>query len=362
MRPVRHIVSCPTRCCGPRRIEPLGGDVFRSGSRMSKTCQPTPSRRSTAGRAALVSRGAVWTPPRRRPARRRDIARRIAKVTACPRTRVAVLFGGRSTEHAISCVTAGSVLGRSTGPGTTWSRSASPPKAAGCWSRTTRTALRSTVGRCPRWIRRRPPSCCPPTRPRELVVTEPPGTGVLADVDVVFPLLHGPYGEDGTIQGLLEMAGVPYVGAGVLCQRRRNGQGAHEGRCSQAAGLPRSGPYAVIPAGEWDRDPHGRTSAEAGLGFPVFVKPARGGSSIGISKVHDAGGATLPSSVAAARSRTPRSSSRRLSTGPVRSSAACWEALDGGPPEVSVPAEIRSVERPRVLRLRRQVPLGGRTD
>ena len=77
----------------------------------------------------------------------------------------------------------------------------------------------------------------PDARPTDLVVTEaaqPPRT--LGEVDVVFPLLHGPWGEDGTIQGMLEMAGVRYVGAGVLASAVEHGQGLHEGRARRPPG------------------------------------------------------------------------------------------------------------------------------
>jgi len=121
---------------------------------------------------------------------------------------------------------------------------------------------------------------------------------ILAGVDVVFPILHGPYGEDGTIQGLLEMAGLPYVGAGVLASA--TGMDKEFAKKLMAAeGLP-IGDYVVL------RPARSAPGAEeiARLGFPMFVKPARGGSSIGVSRVTEAAG--LPAAIAEARRHDPK--------------------------------------------------------
>jgi D-alanine-D-alanine ligase len=108
------------------------------------------------------------------------------------------------------------------------------------------------------------------------------------NLDVIFPVLHGPYGEDGTIQGLLELANVPYVGAGVLA----SSVGMDKGMMKivfAAAGLPVC-PYRVFMRREWERRrPAVLTDLEAALGFPMFVKPANLGSSVGISKAKDPG-------------------------------------------------------------------------
>lgn len=106
---------------------------------------------------------------------------------------------------------------------------------------------------------------------------------VLGEVDVVFPLLHGPFGEDGTIQGLLDLADIRYVGSGVLASAAMMDK--HYMKVVFAGhGLP-VGPYVVITDKEWQRDPAASMDAVASLGWPVFVKPARAGSSMGISKV-----------------------------------------------------------------------------
>ena len=102
-------------------------------------------------------------------------------------------------------------------------------------------------------------------------------------LDVVFPVLHGPYGEDGTVQGLLELANVPYIGAGVLASAVGMDK-AFMKIAFAARGLPMA-PYRVLLAHEWrdQRDGHAAAISQA-LGFPLFVKPANLGSSVGISK------------------------------------------------------------------------------
>jgi D-alanine-D-alanine ligase len=121
---------------------------------------------------------------------------------------------------------------------------------------------------------------------------------ILASVDVVFPILHGPYGEDGTIQGLLELAGLPYVGAGVLASAAGMDKEFTK-KLLAVEGLP-IGDYAVL------RPRQDRPAAEDldRLGFPMFVKPARGGSSIGVSRVTAA--AELPGAIAQARRHDPK--------------------------------------------------------
>jgi len=115
------------------------------------------------------------------------------------------------------------------------------------------------------------------------------GTATVTGVglDVVFPVLHGPYGEDGTVQGLLELANVPYVGAGVLGSAVGMDKAVMK-TLFAARGLP-VGPYVVVLSREWRGDPRGVAARVAdSLGYPVFVKPANLGSSVGISKVKSA--------------------------------------------------------------------------
>ncbi len=208
-------------------------------------------------------------------------------VNGTRRPRIAVVFGGRSSEHGISCVSAGSVL-RAIDPerydvvpvgitldGRWVLESADPSRLA----ITSRDGLPEVDGS------RATVALAQQDRASELVVHEPSAVPrTLGEVDVVFPLLHGPWGEDGTIQGLLEMAGVRYVGAGVLASAV--GMDKHYMKVVlQAHGLPVL-PYTVITARSWAADPAACTETVDALGYPVFVKPARGGSSMGISKVH----------------------------------------------------------------------------
>ncbi len=220
------------------------------------------------------------------------------------RIRVAVVFGGRSSEHAISCVSAGSVLraldrerydvvpiGLTTDG--RWVLESDDPDR-----------LRITDGVLPAVDGSGTSLVLPgdPTR-RDLEVHAPgdvPGT--LAGVDVVFPVLHGAYGEDGTIQGLLEMAGVPYVGSGVLASAAAMDKGVMKALFANA-GLAQA-PYAVITDRDWARDRDAALARVAALGLPVFVKPARAGSSLGISKVSDADG--LVTAIEFAREHDPR--------------------------------------------------------
>ena len=201
------------------------------------------------------------------------------------RIRVAVVYGGRSSEHAISCVSAGSIL-----------RHLDPQRFEvvavgitpdGSWLRTDidPAALAISDGQLPGVSGH---SESPLAQAAE----------ILAGVDVVFPILHGPYGEDGTIQGLLEMAGVPYVGAGVLASAA--GMDKEFAKKLMAAdGLP-IGDYLVLRPRQ---DGPTRADVER-LGFPLFVKPARGGSSIGVSRVTEAGG--LAVAIAEARRHDPK--------------------------------------------------------
>jgi D-alanine-D-alanine ligase len=251
------------------------------------------------------------------------------------RIRVAVIFGGRSTEHAISCVSAGSVLAA-----LDRDRYEVVPigiTAKGAWVLTSGDpdSLR-IVGRALPHVDAGTAVVLPgdPTAGGLVVVEPGDGARVLGAVDVVFPVLHGAYGEDGTIQGLLEMAGVPYVGSGVLASAVAMDKEFSK-KLLVAEGLP-VGRYAVLrpgagplPAAERDR-----------LGLPVFVKPARAGSSIGISKVTD--WSELDAAVAAARDVDPKVLVESAVPGR-EVECGVLEGMHGGPPEASAPAEIRLV-------------------
>ncbi|MDT5073262.1 MAG: D-alanine-D-alanine ligase, partial [Mycobacterium sp.] len=199
-----------------------------------------------------------------------------------PRVRVAVVYGGRSSEHAISCVSAGSIL-----------RNLDPERfevvavgitPEGSWVLTDgeHESLAITDGQLPAVTGTAGTAlalAADPGRRGQLLSLGKGAGDVLAAVDVVFPVLHGPYGEDGTIQGLLELAGVPYVGAGVLASAAGMDKEFTK-KLLAAEGLP-IGDQVVLRA----HDETVELGDRERLGLPVFVKPARGGSSIGVSRV-----------------------------------------------------------------------------
>ncbi|MDQ1686542.1 MAG: D-alanine-D-alanine ligase [Frankiaceae bacterium] len=247
------------------------------------------------------------------------------------RLRVAVLFGGRSSEHAISCVSAGSVLA--------------------ALDRDRYDVLPIGITPDGRWVLAADDPARLAIRNRDLPAVDPTGTALalpgdptakglvvlepgdvptdLGAVDVVFPLLHGPYGEDGTVQGLLELAGVPYVGSGVFASAACMDK-AHMKRLFAGAGLP-SPRCAVVRAGQ----PVPASVRE--LGLPVFVKPARAGSSIGIARIDD--WADLDAALAAAHRHDPKALVEEAVVGR-EIECGVLAGLDGEP-EASVPAEVR---------------------
>lgn len=178
------------------------------------------------------------------------------------------------------------------------------------------------------------------TTERSLTILEPGAPPrALTEVDVVFPLLHGPFGEDGTIQGLLELADIRYVGSGVLASAVMMDK--HYMKVVFAGhGLP-IGPYVVITDREWQRDPVASMDAVASLDWPVFVKPARAGSSMGITKVHEPEG--LRAAIEAAREHDPKVI---VEAGIIGREIECGvlEGRDGAPPRASEVGEIQVVQ------------------
>jgi D-alanine-D-alanine ligase len=252
--------------------------------------------------------------------------------------RVAIVFGGRSSEHAISCVTAGSVLDAidhsaydvvpiGIAPDGRWvleSGDTDRLQIKGHGELPSVDGDRAAIA-----LLREAGST-------DLVVHEPsqpPQT--LGEVDVVFPLLHGPWGEDGTIQGMFEMAGVRYVGAGVLASAVAMDK-AYAKVVLRAAGLPVM-PAITVTAREWYRDPDGVRHRAVDFGFPLFVKPSRAGSSMGISKVHDL--SELDAAIEEAHRHDPKALIEQAAVGAREIECGVLEALDGTP-ETSVPAEI----------------------
>jgi len=174
-----------------------------------------------------------------------------------------------------------------------------------------------------------------PTAP-SLVVRDPADVPeVLGAVDVVLPLLHGAFGEDGTVQGLLELAGVRYVGSGVFASAAAMDKG-HMKAALRSAGLP-VGPYVLATPREWEHDPAGVRERVAALGMPVFVKPARAGSSVGISKVRRI--EDFDAAMAQARRHDPRVVVEAMVVGR-EVECGVLEGRDGGAPEASAVAEV----------------------
>lgn len=236
--------------------------------------------------------------------------------------RVMVVFGGRSREHEVSLASARAII----------------------------EALRNDVrhevipvGITPagRWI-----SAGDPLAELETGVAETPdGTGppapvseklpavTLGSADVVFPVLHGPYGEDGTIQGMLELAGIPYVGSGVLASAvgmdkltMKKIFAHHDLPQVEWLGLTRA---------QWERDPEGWVEKiEGSLGYPCFVKPANLGSSVGINKAANA------RELRSALEEAARLDRRLIVEAGVEARELEVSVLGNEEPEVSVPGEI----------------------
>lgn len=258
-------------------------------------------------------------------------------VSGGPRkTRVAILFGGRSSEHAVSCATAAGVM-RAIDPDR-YDVVAIGITKAGEWvlagDDLDRLALRA--GHLPEVTGTQ--QVVVPTDParRDLTVLapgRPPAS--LGEVDVVFPVLHGPFGEDGTVQGMLELADIRYVGCGVLASAVMMDK--HYMKVVFAGhGLP-VGPYVVIPDARWQRDPDGALREVETLGWPVFVKPARAGSSMGITRVADAAG--LRAAIETAREHDPKVIVEAAQFGR-EIECGVLQGRDGAPPRTSRLGEI----------------------
>jgi D-alanine-D-alanine ligase len=206
------------------------------------------------------------------------------------KTRIALVFGGRSSEHSISCATAGGVLGAIDRDRYEVVPVGITREGAFVLERDDPSAFALDPEDLPE-VRDDGSRVLWPdsTRTRELTVRRPDGTEEsLGRIDVAFPILHGPWGEDGTIQGLFELIGLPYVGNGVLASAM--GMDKHFTKTVlQAAGVLVA-PWITLQRADRAGDPAYLRRRVAALGYPVFVKPARAGSSVGVSKVEDAEG------------------------------------------------------------------------
>ncbi len=248
--------------------------------------------------------------------------------------RVGVIFGGRSGEHEVSLVSAQGIMSAMdrekyeiipigiTKDGR-WITQGDPMK------------LLQSGGQCVAGEIAEPASsetqALVPAGRRDLI----PGTceAGFPQVDVIFPVLHGPYGEDGTVQGLLELANIPYVGAGVL------GSALGMDKIAMKAifrdyGLPVV-EYLPLRRRDWERDPEAMMAlVEETIGYPCFIKPANLGSSVGISKVHQR------SELAPALNLAARYDRRMLAEQAVNAREIEVSVLGNDDPIASVPGEI----------------------
>lgn len=252
--------------------------------------------------------------------------------------RVAVVFGGVSSEHSISCISAGSVLKAidrekydvvPVGITTTGTWVLENPEA--------NPLALGPAGELPMVTGEQEVTLTPGETSSLEVRSGDSGTETLGDVDVVFPVMHGPFGQDGTLQGLLEMAGVRYVGAGVLASAVGTDK-AFMKLLFEAQGLPVL-PYEVVTPRDWSRDEAGVRERIAELGFPVFIKPARAGSSFGISRVNSAD--ELDAALAEARRFDPKVIVEAAAIGAREIECGVLEGEGNEPHETSELAEIR---------------------
>jgi len=258
--------------------------------------------------------------------------------------RLGVLFGGRSGEHEVSLTSATAVM-KALDPEkyelvpigiTREGRWRVGPKAFGLLTEATgenlarRTASLQTVLEEGRAVT---PSV-DPTGPKLLPLAKTAGAaGARPEVDVIFPVLHGTFGEDGTIQGLLELADVPYVGAGVLASAAGMDKDVMK-RLFRDAGLPVV-PWETVLRRDWEQDPAGvRKRIEKRLRYPLFVKPANLGSSVGITKVHE------PQELQAAMDLAAQYDRKILVEKAVDAREIECAVLGNDNPEASLPGEI----------------------
>ena len=237
---------------------------------------------------------------------------------------VAVVFGGRSSEHSISCISAGSVI------------AALDPDKYDVVPIGITTEGQWVLEAHPEKLALGAGGELPAVSGKALDLDGSGAPARLAEVDVVFPVMHGPWGQDGTLQGLLEMAGVRYVGAGVLSSAV--GTDKHFMKLLfTAQGVPTVDSEVIRP-GEWDRNRDAVVERVSRLGYPVFVKPTRAGSSFGITRVD------VPSELGAAIEEAERFDPKVIveaaAVGAREVEIGVLQDPAGGPPQTSALAEI----------------------
>jgi D-alanine-D-alanine ligase len=256
-------------------------------------------------------------------------------MTTGARPRIGIVFGGRSGEHEVSLASAASVLAAI--DRTRWEVVPIGIARDGQWL-VGGDPLRALADAAGVRLALPPASTDGAPAAAETALARVPTAGGLpaglaARLDVVFPVLHGPYGEDGTVQGLLELADLPYVGAGVLASAVGMDKATMKA-VFRAHGLPVV-LHHVVRRHEWAADPAGVARRVAGeLGYPCFVKPSNLGSSVGISKV--GAPAALADAVAAAFAHDRKILIERGIAG----REVEVSVLGNDHPEASVPGEI----------------------
>ncbi|HXG35709.1 MAG TPA: D-alanine--D-alanine ligase family protein [Dehalococcoidia bacterium] len=240
------------------------------------------------------------------------------------RLRVGIIFGGKSAEHEVSVVSAQGVQ-----------HAADSERFAITMIGVTRESIWLTPEETAHALMQVPPSSYRPLAASVsgVAAIRPQVLEALSALDVAFPLIHGTFGEDGTLQGMLELLGIPYVGAGVAASALGMDKALMK-TVFQQAGLPVPG-FRVMHARQWQADWQAEArQIEAAIGYPCFVKPANMGSSVGVSKVRS------PAELTAAVELALRYDRKALAEQAIAGREIELAVLGNEAPEVSPPGEI----------------------